>query len=114
VSHNVTRSSRRSTTRIGGGDRVEKGKSRTICCKFSADVLYAHRDGPLQVYIRAGKMIPHIVNPWLNIQQVFTTGLSSDGHMQIERLSDALENDTEVRYFFIIVCQVYALNIILQ
>jgi hypothetical protein len=117
LSHDLTNFSRRSNTKTKRDVKVGKGNSIVICAYlFHSCVLYMHRDGPLQVYFQAGKMIPHVVDPWIHLQQVFVTALSSEGHLQAVGLDDALENETETeaRCFILIVCQVYALNIILQ
>jgi hypothetical protein len=66
-------------------------------------VLYAHHDrmGPLQVYHRAGKLIPRLVDPWLDIEQIFMTGLTAEDQLQIDGWCRPVEDETadKARYF---------------
>jgi hypothetical protein len=66
-------------------------------------VLYAHHDrtGPLQVYHRAGKLIPRLVDPWLDIEQIFMTGLTAEDQLRIDGWHRPVEDETadEARYF---------------
>jgi hypothetical protein len=54
-----------------------------------------HRDGLLQVYFHAGKMILHLMNPWLHLQEVFIMGLTSQNISQIKRLGEAPVDEIE-------------------
>jgi hypothetical protein len=54
-----------------------------------------HRSGLLQVYIHAGKLIPRTVDPWLSIEQIFVTALTSEGLLQIEGWGEARNTETE-------------------
>ncbi len=62
---------------------------------------YTCRSGLLQVYIHAGKLIPHIVDPWLSIEQVFVTALTSEGHLQIEGWGQPRDTKTEEQAVYV-------------
>lgn len=62
---------------------------------MSTYVLCTYRTGPLQPYMRAGKLIPRIIDPWLSIRQIFTTSLAAEGLMQAEGWDEAPENEAE-------------------
>ena len=62
---------------------------------------YTCRSGPLQVYIRAGKLIPCIVDPWLSIEQVFVTALASKGHLQIEGWGQPCDTETKEQAVYV-------------
>lgn len=47
------------------------------------------RTGPLAPYIRAGKLIPRLIDPWLDMDLVFVRGLTSDN------LLTMLDNDND-------------------
>lgn len=71
-------------------------------------MFHARRTGPLQTFIRAGKLIPRTIDPWLSIQQIFTTSLAAEGLLQAE--DDDLENDAEDqdRYFYYVLLSICA------
>lgn len=56
---------------------------------------FIDRTGPLAPYIRAGKLIPRLIDPWLDLDLVFTRGLTSDGLLTMTE-SDNDDDDAEM------------------
>lgn len=56
---------------------------------------FIDRTGPLAPYIRAGKLIPRLIDPWLDLDLVFTRGLTTDGLLTMTD-SDNDDNDAEM------------------
>lgn len=54
------------------------------------------RTGPLAPYIRAGKLIPRLIDPWLDLDLVFIRGLTTDGLLAMLDDDHDDNNDAEM------------------
>ena len=54
---------------------------------------FIDRTGPLAPYVRAGKLIPRLIDPWLDMDLVFIRGLTTDGLLAT---TDDDDNDAEI------------------
>ena len=70
---------------------------------LTAYYCFIDRTGPLAPYICAGKLIPRLIDLWLDLDLVFTHGLTTDGLLTMMDSDNELEDDdVEIDKYFII------------
>ena len=75
-------------------ERGTQGKEMyvNICIDIYTANYFFDRTGPLAPYVRAGKLIPRLIDPWLDLDLVFIRGLTTDGLLA---MTDDDEDDDE-------------------
>ena len=61
----------------------------SICVDIYTANCSINRTGPLAPYVHAGKLIPRLIDPWLDMDLVLIHGLTTDG------LLAATDNDDD-------------------
>ncbi|XP_006456661.1 hypothetical protein AGABI2DRAFT_181181, partial [Agaricus bisporus var. bisporus H97] len=51
------------------------------------------KKGALQPYYRVGKLIPHTIDPWMNIEQIFMTALAQEGLLKVDDDTESLTEE---------------------
>ena len=60
---------------------------------YAANYFTIDRTGPLAPYVHAGKLIPRLIDPWLDLDLVFIRELTTDGLLA---MTDDDDDDVEM------------------